>query len=183
LKRTINDTWASSDFIGNPIDMDMRTQLRRGGYDTLNLYLLSDYTTGPTGALGYCTFPESSPNLIRDGCSVDSNTMPGGSTQGANLGYTATHETGHWLGLQHVFAGDSCADGDSIADTPFQKEATFGCPVDQDTGETTKDSCPNDPGLDSIHNYMDYSDDSCMTEFTSDQGAAMRSAWAKFRAK
>lgn len=150
----------------------------------MNLYFLSDYTMGPTGALGYCTFPENpSPDVTVDGCSIDSNTMPGGSTQIANLGYTATHETGHWLGLEHVFAGNACADGDMIADTPFQSEATFGCPVDSSTGATTKDSCPTDPGLDSIHNYMDYSDDPCMNEFTPDQGVAMRSAWATFREK
>jgi hypothetical protein len=180
---TINDTWARSDYIGNPIDLDMKRKLRKGDYKTLNLYFLSDYLSGPTRALGYCTLPESPPSILADGCSIDSTTMPGGSNQVANLGYTATHETGHWLGLDHVFNGGTCADGDSIADTPFQSEPTYGCPVDPSTGATTKDSCPSDPGLDSIHNYMDYSDDPCMNEFTAGQKAAMSGAWARFRAK
>ena len=45
-----------------------------------------------------------------------------------------------------------------MADTPAQSSATNGCPVG-------RDSCSL-PGLDPIHNYMDYSYDSCYNEFT-----------------
>ena len=48
--------------------------------------------------------------------------------------------------------------GDEVDDTPGQSIATDGCPTGQD-------SCPEE-GLDSIENFMDYSDDSCMNSFT-----------------
>jgi len=168
--RTINASWA--------IDGDeiaMKRALRKGGYSALNLY----FQQAVGGNLGYCTLPTTvrsgSTAFIRDGCSILYSTTPGGSTPRYNLGQTSTHEVGHWFGLFHTFQGGCTGAGDSIADTPAQATASDGCPVG-------RDSCPNAAGLDPIHNYMDYSDDSCYTEFTKGQEARMVSMWNTYRA-
>ena len=44
-----------------------------------------------------------------------------------------------------------------------------------------RDSCPEDPGQDPIHNFMDYSDDICMDEFTVEQGARMDAMVAVYK--
>jgi len=53
---------------------------------------------------------------------------------------------------------DGCNGGDLVKDTPAEKEPYFGCiPGD------VRDTCPALSGVDPIHNYMDYSDDVCLT--------------------
>jgi len=158
----------------------MKTALRRGGYRDLNLYFLSDLGGG---LLGFCYFPVDNPTvkqLTLDGCINLAGSLPGGETPRYNLGGTAAHESGHWFGLFHVFQGSAnCSGkGDYVSDTAIQSVATrgmysvfylssyggvvvpdtnilmLGCPIGQD-------SCPNKPGLDNIHNIMDYSTDIC----------------------
>lgn len=93
-------------------------------------------------------------------------------TQGwpENRGRTATHEVGHYLGLYHTFdsgcgSSSNCyGTGDLICDTNGQRNPTYGCPG-------SANSC-GDP--DPFHNYMDYSDDLCMWEFTPEQVNRMR---------
>lgn len=146
---TVNGTWATGD-----LDYDMKSSLRKGTYANLNLYLLTDI---PNGVLGYCQFPgtfnATDEAFATDGCSILAETAPGGQILYYNEGGSAVHEVGHWFGLLHVFQGYGCTgDGDSVDDTPQQKTASQGCP-------DTKDSCPNNIGVDSIHNFMDYSYD------------------------
>ena len=112
-----------------------------------------------------------------DGVVVDWESMRGTSATYAgqfDQGETATHEVGHWLNLEHTFFNGCSKRGDFVADTPPQKTPTSGCPEGKDT-------CP-EPGLDPIHNYMDYSFDSCYTEFTPGQAQRIKDAWLSYRA-
>ncbi|CZT19683.1 related to Extracellular metalloprotease SMAC_06893 [Ramularia collo-cygni] len=174
---TTNDAWAVAE--GSNMDA-VKEALRKGSYADLNLYFHSDLTGG---ILGTCTLPSqvtagmARSQYASDGCNINANTMPGGAMTGYNAGMTAVHETGHWLGLLHTFEGYSCTgDGDSIADTPMQATSTDGCP-----SEPAKDSCPGVTGVDAIHNYMDYSSDSCYTSFTPGQVTRIGTLWNQYR--
>ena len=145
-----------------------RSLTRMGGPNALNMWLV-DFKY-----LGIATFPwdySSRPSI--DGIRVHYDSLPGGSIANYNLGETATHEAGHWLGLFHTFQGGCTEINDEVADTPAQSSPTNGCP-------TGRDSCPL-PGLDPIHNYMDYSYDSCYTEFTGGQSTRMAQMYAAYR--
>lgn len=170
ITRTVNSAWAN-----DRSEMEMKKSLRQGDYGTLNVY----FQTYASGYLGYCYFPETAPAgsdvFYYDGCTILHSTVPGGSAIPYDLGKTTTHEVGHWFGLYHTFEGGCTGDGDFISDTPVQANETYGCPV-------SRDSCPSQEGLDPIHNFMDYSDDVCLTEFTAGQAARMASFWNTYRA-
>ncbi|CRK29710.1 hypothetical protein BN1723_003587 [Verticillium longisporum] len=170
--RTVNTGWAR-----DSNEIAMKRALRKGTYKDLNLYTQVTLTND---ALGYAYFPTSgatsgSTTFIRDGVSIKAQTVPGGTQAGFNLGKTGTHEVGHWLGLYHTFQGGCTGSGDQVSDTPAQASFSSGCPIG-------RDSCPGQAGLDPIHNYMDYSDDSCYEEFTPGQDARIHSFWTTYRA-
>ncbi|RYU12398.1 zinc metalloprotease [Nocardioides iriomotensis] len=145
-----------------------RSQTRLGGANALNIWLV-DFAY-----LGIATFPwDYSRNGAVDGIRVHYASLPGGSIANYNLGETATHEAGHWLGLYHTFQGGCTSTNDEVSDTPAQSSATSGCP-------TGRDSCSL-PGLDPIHNYMDYSYDSCYYEFTAGQTTRMQQMFGAYR--
>ena len=174
---TTNDLWA----VAAGTDRDaLKAALRVGTYSNLNLYFHTDLAGGN---LGTCTLPSQVPQgaaastYVSDGCNVNANTMPGGTMTGYNMGKTAVHETGHWLGLLHTFEGYACTgDGDSIDDTPMESASTNGCPA-----KPVKDSCPTVAGVDPIHNYMDYSTDACYEVFTPGQIARINSLYHQYR--
>ncbi|MFA1549083.1 zinc metalloprotease [Actinomadura chokoriensis] len=148
-----------------------KPQLHKGGKGTLNLY--STYIGGDL--LGWSTFPwkyQADPQM--DGVTIHYGSMPDGYIEHFNRGFSATHEVGHWLGLYHTFQDGCGGNGDRVADTPPERDPTNGCPTDKDT-------CPS-PGTDPVHNYMDYSYDTCMTSFTAGQGTRMHEVWAAYRA-
>jgi hypothetical protein len=172
ITRTDNAAWH---FAGpsTSAEREMKRTLHQGGWNALNLY-----ATTAGAYLGWAYFPglpESQQYL--DGIVVDWESMPRASKRYKgqyDLGQTATHEAGHWFHLHHTFNGGCNNWGDYVDDTPPQRIATFGCPEGQD-------SCP-EPGLDPIHNYMDYSFDACYNQFTPGQVTRMQDAWVAFRA-
>lgn len=85
-----------------------------------------------------------------------------------NKGRTATHEIGHWLGLRHIW-GDADCGNDLIDDTPPQSSSTRGCP----SGVIS--TCNNGPDGNMYMNFMDFTDDACISMFTCGQAAVMRS--------
>ena len=128
---------------------------------------LNIYTCAPgQNLLGWSYFPQSYPEGDwHHGVVMHYGSVPGGYLAPYDLGGTADHEVGHYLGLYHTFQNGCTAPGDQVADTPDEATATTGCP-------SGKDTCPT-AGLDPIHNYMDYSYDACYNQFTAGQDARM----------
>jgi len=140
---------------------------------------LNIYTNSAGGALGYV------PGLPQTGVAGATSDRVvvlwssfGRNSPGApyNLGRTATHEVGHYLGLFHVFdngcgtTGGCLSSGDRICDTVRQSSPTFSC--------FSSNSCGNGNNR---RNYMDYSDDACMWEFTPEQARRMRCTLEHYR--
>jgi hypothetical protein len=173
ITRTINDTWFND-----------------GGsyWETLArdpVHYLNIYTNSAGGYLGYVPFlpqtgsPGSAADRVVILWSAFGRDAPIGPPY--DQGRTATHEIGHYLGLYHTFEGgcasgsppDCYTSGDRICDTDSESSPTFGCPI----GRTTCSS------LDPVHNYMDYSDDICMNQFTWEQALRVRCTLENYRSK
>jgi len=174
--RTTNSTWYTGCYTTSTANA-MKSALAIDPAHNLNIY-----TCSPSGGiLGYAYFPNSyAENDSRHGVVLLDQSLPGGNAAPYNLGDTATHEVGHYLGLYHTFQGGcstkTTTGGDYVADTPAEKSAAFGCPVGRDTCVGKRY-----PGLDPIYNFMDYTDDACMNQFTCGQQSRMHSMMAAYR--
>jgi hypothetical protein len=173
VTRTDDPVWYAARSGG--AEHEMKQALKTGGDETLNVY-----STSGGAYLGYAYLPEitDTAQAYLDGVVIDWRTMPHVSNAYVNEfdeGDTLVHEVGHWINLEHTFFGQCNKSGDFVDDTPPQKSPSSGCPEGNDT-------CPRQAGFDPVHNYMDYSDDDCITEFTAGQAQRMRDAWLFYRA-
>ena len=152
-----NAQWYRMDH-GSYEEREAKTQLQKSPQTHLNFY-----TAGISGGLlGWATFPwELDGDAARDGVVLLDESLPEGDAAPFNLGQTATHEIGHWLGLYHTFQGGCGEFGDHVADTPAHSSPNSGTP---------EDGLPHNAchvgELAPIHNYMNYVNDEWMTEFT-----------------
>ncbi len=171
ITRTENNTWFADG--GNYWDTL--------AWDTSRY--MNVYTNEAGGNLGYV------PDLPQGGIAGDNsdrvvilwNTIGRDAPAGPpfDQGRTLTHEVGHYLGLEHTFTGGCAAgsspgcytSGDLICDTNSEADSTDGCPGSQST-------CGS---ADPVHNYMDYSDDTCMDNFTDEQSHRMRCSLLNYR--
>lgn len=174
---TTNDDWFNNASPGTIQQDLMKKTLRRGRSRSLNIYSVGFADGSGAGLLGYASFPWSYKGREwDDGVVLLYSTLPGGDASPYNLGRTATHEVGHWLGLYHTFEGGCSGNGDYVSDTPFEESPAFGCPVGRDTC-TGKGMT----GLDPIRNFMDYTEDACMTNYTPGQFSRIQKMLTTYR--
>lgn len=97
------------------------------------------------------------------------------STFNMGSGGVTTHELGHCLNLRHTWGDDgtACTGSDMAADTPNEAGYTSG----YHTGLLTDVCSPVSPGI-MYMNFMDYTSDRVLANFTPDQKARAQACFA-----
>ncbi|KAH8830204.1 metalloprotease [Flagelloscypha sp. PMI_526] len=158
-----NATWFNYASQGYSSQDEMKIKTRKGGKRTLNIWTVGFTGSGLLGRALFVYRPWD------DGIVVLFSSFPGGSTEYYNRGQTVTHEVGHWVGLYHTFQGGCDSPGDYVSDTPAEASPAFGCPKGRDTC-----TAPGEESPDPIENFMDYTVDACMNQFTIGQANRTR---------
>lgn len=169
---------------GDSNNSPMKTALHWDTSRYLNIYTSN---LDAVGLLGYATFPQEEAGGPRDGVVVAYQSVGNNLAYSPyELGATATHEVGHYLGLFHTFegpdnsatagcngSGDGYHQGDLINDTPKEARANTNC-TPKASGCVVGEMSP-------IENYMDYSYDACMVKFTNEQNNRIRCSIVNYR--
>lgn len=166
ITRTANDSWFNDQ---NEVQYKQALGMDQKRY--LNIYVNS-----ASGYLGYAYLPQEDAGDVYDGVVILYESVGGRNNgyTGYDQGRTLVHEVGHYLGLLHTFEGYGCYDGydsgDLIGDTNSENAEHYDC------NQTSTCGTPDD-----IHNYMNYTEDTCMHEFTPDQANRMVCSLVNYR--
>ena len=168
----INRVYTEVDsFLGFSDDMKKSED---GGVDAWNTEcFLNIWVCNLSGnTLGFATMPDIVTDDL-DGVVIDYEFfgVDFSSSSPYNLGKTGTHEVGHYFDLEHPFSG-GCSDWDGCDDTPSISSPTYGCPSYPQLSCQTNNMSMN---------FMDYTDDACMSMFTTCQAQRMQNALLNYR--
>ncbi|MDY8138768.1 M43 family zinc metalloprotease [Aquimarina sp. 2201CG5-10] len=152
-------------------DGDLMKRPSRGGSATVDpIRNLNIWVGNQDG--GYAYFPGVSRDI--DGVVLGHKEF---GLNNKNIGRVATHEVGHYLGLDHVWGPNrssnnqrNCDQDDGISDTP----PTIGTPFDRCVAYPRNTCGSNDMTM----NFMDYTRGDCVSMFTLEQKSWMRSHFA-----
>ena len=149
-----------------------------------NIWVVSeiDGNDGQSGIQGFAYFPNS-PSKV-DGTVILYNAFgtEGNLKSATDKNTVITHEMGHAFGLYHTFQGDqggsNCpSENDCVSENDFCCDTPPHIRSASDCNSTGTNAC--DGGTSNslfVHNYMDYSSQDCMSEFTLDQKDRMHDA-------